>query len=304
VSADDHVATLNGVYKRYRQRAALEDVSLTLTKGEILGFIGPNGAGKTTLIRILTGLSYATSGTVNVLGADLTKGSRAPDGIGLVTEQPRFVGGMSARRNLRLLARIRDVAGEEEIVAALKLAGLDPTDDRKVRAYSLGMRQRLALAQALMEQPRFLLLDEPTNGLDPIGIAALRVLLRELADGGVTIFLASHLLTEVERVCDRVLLVDHGRIVREIDPRAVSAAGMRFDFPSEGDAADFELWARREGLSCAAGEHDCSRVLLTDRPAHEVIRAVVLADIRITAVRADEASLEREFMELASPAGP
>jgi ABC-2 type transport system ATP-binding protein len=300
----DPVAELKDVCKRYRDRAALENVSLTLAKGEIVGFIGPNGAGKTTLIRILTGLSFATSGSVEVLGAGLTRGSPSPDGIGLVTEQPRFVGGMSSRRNLRLLARIRDVAREDDIVAALKRAGLDPEDNRPVRAYSLGMRQRLALAQALMEQPRLLLLDEPTNGLDPIGIAELRVLLRDLADSGVTVFLASHLLTEVERVCDRVLLVDHGRIVREIDPRAVRAAGLRFEFPSADDVAGFELWARREGLTCAPGDDERSRLLVTDRPAHEVIRAVVLADVRITAVRADEASLEREFMELASPAGP
>lgn len=320
------VVDLRGVGKRYGQRWALQAVELTLERGEITGFIGPNGAGKSTLIKVMAGLVRATTGHVHVLGERLDgRAPRTPDGVALVLEQAGLIPYLSGRRNLEQLARIRGVADRAAIERALATVGLDPADRRPVRAYSLGMRQRLALAQALMERPRLLLLDEPTNGLDPAGIIGLRSLLRNLAEAGTTIFLASHLLTEVERVCDRVLLVRDGRVVKHLSRPTADRTSLRVSVSSERDTALVMGWAERgdvrawpvpaaedhrgqptlrPGMGVDGGPSFPAVAVETDRATPEVVRALVDAGVRIEGI--DRASggleLEREFMALVNDA--
>jgi ABC-2 type transport system ATP-binding protein len=292
------VAVLQNVGKRYGKRWAIRGISFMLRPGEIIGFIGPNGAGKTTLMRLMAGLSPLTEGEVTVMGEQLDRHApRTPLGIGLVLEQMGFLPHFSGRVNLELLAGIRRVASVAAIEQTLVRVGLDPADRRPVRAYSLGMRQRLSLAQALMEKPRLLLLDEPTNGLDPAGIADLRELLRQVSSAGTAIFLASHMLTEVERICDRVLLVRAGELLRDIDLRAAGPAQVRVVVSAEKDAQ----LILRSGLPAARVLNESGTLALLlelDRPVPDMIRELVRLGVDVEEIGYERRSLEKEFLNL------
>ncbi|MDQ4048779.1 MAG: ABC transporter ATP-binding protein [Actinomycetota bacterium] len=302
MSPPEPAVRLEGVGKRYGRHWALRGVDLCLSPGEVLGFIGPNGAGKSTLIRLLAGLARRSEGTVEVLGLRLGDRALSPEGIGLVPESPQFIPYLSARRNLEFLAAIRAVAGPAEIRRVLELVRLDPDDRRATRKFSLGMRQRLGLAQALMERPRLLLLDEPTNGLDPAGIVELRGIVREAAAGGTAVFMASHLLTEVEQVCDRVILVRDGSIVKEVrrsEQRPEKTVRVVVSADSDLDA--LEEWSRRKGAGLAPAdpsEGARARLVLVPSSTPELIRELVQAGVRIEEVTPVRRSLEREFLDL------
>jgi ABC-2 type transport system ATP-binding protein len=207
--------------KRYGNRAAVDDVDLHVAEGARYGFLGPNGSGKTTMVRMLLGLVYATRGEITVLGA--TVPNRVADvlpEIGAMVEGPAAYPHLSGRTNLALLdasgpRRGRDGRRRQRVEEVLERVGLAAVDRRPVRTYSLGMRQRLGLAGALLNRPRLLVLDEPTNGLDPHGIREVRDLLIELNAAGTTVFLSSHLLAEIEALCTDVGVVDRGRLVLE-----------------------------------------------------------------------------------------
>ncbi|MCL2503628.1 MAG: ABC transporter ATP-binding protein [Coriobacteriia bacterium] len=215
-TADDLAVRLRGVTKQYRRQTALKAVSLTLASGSITGLVGPNGAGKTTLLKLLAGLISPTDGSGSVFGHEFSPHRRAMVFVGLMPEHPAFIEYLSGAANLRAFAAIRNQIGEKEIADALAHVGLDANDRKPVRAYSQGMRQRLSLAQAIMEQPRLLLLDEPANGLDPHGVVMLRDVVKDMAAQGCTVVLSSHLLSEVETVSERVLLIDGGRILKDL----------------------------------------------------------------------------------------
>jgi ABC-2 type transport system ATP-binding protein len=200
--------------KRYGDTIAVDGLDLTVTPGEVVGFLGPNGAGKTTTLRMLLGLVRPTGGRAALNGRPLPD----PDGlhrVGAMVEEPAFYPWLSGRSNLAVLALVGGRVPPVAIDSALDRAGLTEVIDRKVRAYSQGMRQRLGLAAALLRRPSLLLLDEPTNGLDPAGIREFRQIIHDVAAEGVTVFLSSHLLAEVEQVCDRVAVVDRGRLVED-----------------------------------------------------------------------------------------
>ncbi|MEJ2869436.1 ABC transporter ATP-binding protein [Actinomycetospora sp. OC33-EN08] len=213
------VIETRGLTKRYGTRAAVDDVDLHVAQGDRYGFLGPNGSGKTTMVRMLLGLVFATRGEIRVLGHEVPKEvHRVLPRIGAMVEGPAAYGHLSGRANLDLL----DASGpgprtgrRRRVGEAMERVGLGGVDRRPVRTYSLGMRQRLGLAGALLSRPDLLVLDEPTNGLDPHGIREIRELLIELNHEGTTVFLSSHLLAEIEALCTTVGVVDRGALVLE-----------------------------------------------------------------------------------------
>ena len=194
------IVEVEGLSKTYGRVRALNQVSFSVAEGEVFGFLGPNGAGKTTTIRMLLGMQRAGGGSARIGGHDCwTEHSRAAQLFGATLEQPALYGFLSGRDNLRVFSRMLGAIDEAHITELLATVGLSERGNDKVKRYSMGMRQRLALAQAMLGKPRLLILDEPTNGLDPNGIHGLRLLLRKLAtEDGMTIFFSSHLLSEVE----------------------------------------------------------------------------------------------------------
>jgi ABC-type multidrug transport system ATPase subunit len=202
--------------KQYGKRLAVDNLDLAVQRGEIFGFLGPNGAGKTTTIRMALGLIAPTSGSVEILGQDIaTHRARVLPRVGALIETPALYLYMSGRDNLRAIASVLGGVPKQRIDAVLELVGLRGRQKDRVRTYSLGMKQRLGVAIALLQDPDVLILDEPANGLDPAGIVEMRDLMHRLAQEGKTVFISSHLLTEVQQICTRVAIINLGKLVTE-----------------------------------------------------------------------------------------
>jgi ABC-type multidrug transport system ATPase subunit len=212
----DIVLKVHELKKYYGQVHAVENISLTIKKGEIFGFLGPNGAGKTTTIGMILGLIFPTSGTIEVFGQPVTPAQNgALRRVGTMMGAPSLLMGYSARQNLRMLARLYPEVTAQRREELLKMVGLQDINNRPIKKFSTGMKQRPGIAMALLGQPDLLILDEPTNGMDPIGIHEIRELLRTLASQGTTIFLSSHLLHEMQIICDRAVIVRKGSVITE-----------------------------------------------------------------------------------------
>ncbi len=208
------VLSCHDLTKDFKTLRAVDRLNLSVCRGDVFGFLGPNGAGKTTTIRLIFGLTYPTEGHVRILGHRVPGDRReALRHLGGFVDDPMFYGNMSARRNLRLIGRMHGPVAEERITEVLEMVGLADRGDSKVGSYSHGMRQRLGIALALIHRPELIILDEPTSGLDPQGMKDVRELIRTLGREGTTIFLSSHLLHEVELVCNRAAIMRQGRMV-------------------------------------------------------------------------------------------
>jgi len=206
----------HGLTKRFGSNVAVDDVELLVPRGYAFGYLGPNGAGKTTLIRTLLGLIRANGGTMSLLGVPVpAERSRALARVGAIVDEPRFHPHLTGRENLRLLAAARGGEADARIAPSLARVGLTDRAGDKVASYSMGMRQRLGVAACMLGDPELLILDEPMNGLDPAGMHEMRTMIQALVDEGRTVMLSSHLLDEVERTCDAVAIVDHGRVIRQ-----------------------------------------------------------------------------------------
>jgi ABC-2 type transport system ATP-binding protein len=228
-----------GLVKRYGPVTAVDHVDLTVRTGDVYGYLGPNGAGKTTSLRMLLGLIRPDEGTAQLFGRDpLLEGARALEGVAGFVEAPRFYPYLSGRKNLELVAALDGGDAPERIEDALQTVDLAKRGHDKVKGYSHGMKQRLGIAGALLRDPKLLLLDEPTTGLDPAGMRDMRVLVHRLAEDGLTVLLSSHLMDEVEDLCDRVAIVSRGRVVYEgaLDELIASTAG-RYDLRTTDDQA-------------------------------------------------------------------
>lgn len=197
------------------KRTIVSDISLELNAGEIFGFLGPNGAGKTTTIRMIVGLAKITEGNIYIGGHSVRSEFReAMRGVGCIVENPEMYKYMSGLDNLKIFAKLYEGVGQKRIDEVVKIVDLENAIRDKVKTYSLGMKQRLGIAQALLHHPKLLILDEPTNGLDPAGIKAMRELLRNLSQNeGLTVFVSSHILGEMQQMCDRVGIINHGRMI-------------------------------------------------------------------------------------------
>jgi ABC-2 type transport system ATP-binding protein len=205
---------VRGLVKRYGEITAVDDVDLTVNRGDVFGYLGPNGAGKTTSLRMMLGLIRPTAGTVRLFGRDPQVSVTALDGVAGFVEAPSFYPYLSGRDNLKLCAAL-DGTGETTIDEVLEVVELRDRAKDKVKGYSHGMRQRLGIASALLRSPRLLLLDEPATGLDPAGMRDMRLLIRDLGERGITVLLSSHQMMEVEELCNRVAIIRSGRVAYE-----------------------------------------------------------------------------------------
>ena len=303
-----------GLTKRYGDLAAVDTLDLTVERGELFGFLGPNGAGKPTTIRMALGLVFPTGGEVDLLGEPVVR-DRAPLArVGALVEEPAFWMYLSGRRNLEYVARAgRDRTEVRRRLAlvddTLEVVGLAAAADKRVKAYSQGMRQRLGLAQALVGTPDLLVLDEPTNGLDPTGMREMRLLLRRLADEGTTIFVSSHLLSEVEAMCDRVGVMASGRLVAEGTPGSLRGGTDRVrvqvDDVARARAAALGLaGVTVDGDAVAGGPGSLTITLHGVEPA-DLNAALVGAGVRVGALAPHRDTLEEVFLHLVEGAdGP
>ncbi|HEX3753355.1 MAG TPA: ATP-binding cassette domain-containing protein [Streptosporangiaceae bacterium] len=243
-----------GLTKRFGNRTVVDGVNLAIPRGSVCGFVGPNGAGKTTTIRMLLGLIRPTSGKGSILGGSLTDPASYLHKVGALIEAPAFYPQLTGRENLKTLTRLGQIPSSA-VEPALERTGMTARAKDKYRSYSLGMKQRLGIAAALLADPELLILDEPTNGLDPAGIVEMRGLIRSFAGDGITVLVSSHLISEIEQVCDHVVMIRGGQLVHQ-GPVADLAAGQRPDIVVAPEhAADLEQLAevlKRSGLSVAA----------------------------------------------------
>lgn len=209
----NEVIVVEHVTKTFGKSTVLNDVSMKFERGKIHGIIGRNGCGKTMLMKCICGFLYPTSGKVTVNGKIIGKDIDIPDDLGVIIEAPGFITNYSGSKNLSLLAAVRDKIKKEEIYQYMERVGLDPKSKKHVGKYSMGMRQKLGIAQAIMEKPSILILDEPMNGLDNKSVEKIRTMLKELAEDGTTILLASHNKEDIDLLCDIVYQMDEGKVI-------------------------------------------------------------------------------------------
>jgi ABC-2 type transport system ATP-binding protein len=298
----------SGLTKRFGERAALLDADLAVPRGVSFGFLGPNGAGKTTLIRTLLGLTAASAGQMRLLGLPVpARRAEALARVGAVVEEPRFHGHLTGRENLRIAAACRDAAADALIAPALERVGLTERADDRVKSYSMGMRQRLGIARCLLADPALLILDEPTNGLDPAGITEFRTFVRSLVDEGRTVFLSSHLLDEVEKICDMAAIVDRGRILMAGTVAELASGGrptlvLGCDDPAAAERLLLDHPAVAESGEIAGGV----RLTLadgSDAAIADINRRLVEAGISVHRLEPARVSLEERFLEVTSRLG-
>ncbi len=289
-----------GLVKRYDEVLAVDHIDLNVRAGDVYGFLGPNGAGKTTTLRMALGLITPTEGTVELFGRDpMHHGARALEGVAGFVEAPRFYPYMSARKNLELLAALDGDGAADRIGEVLDTVELTPRARHRVGGYSHGMRQRLGIAAALLRRPRLLILDEPATGLDPAGMRDMRLLIQRLAGDGITVLLSSHQLPEVQELCDRVAIVDSGRVVYEgalADLRRQGGAGYRLRTTDDRRALDV-LRAQPGVEHATAGAHDLG-FQAQESDVGAVTLALAGADIGILALTPELATLEDLFFRL------
>ena len=303
----------HGLTKRFGDNVAVNGVELLVPRGCAFGYLGPNGAGKTTLIRVLLGLTRADAGSMNLLGHAVPRHrDKALARVGAIVDEPRFHGHLTGRQNLEILAAAREREARDRIGASLERVGILHRADDKVSKYSMGMRQRLVVAACLIGDPQLLILDEPMNGLDPAGMQDMREMILALVAEGRTVMLSSHLLDEVERTCDAVAIVDHGRVVRQgpINELLAGAALVLQVECAEPERARALLvgtaLAVADGATVAA-EPTGLGITLPAGTGRDVVaeinRLLVEGGIAVYRLQVIQASLESWFLEVTSRLG-
>jgi ABC-type multidrug transport system ATPase subunit len=297
----EHLVETNDLTKTYRGGiTAVDRVSLTVWRGEIYGFLGPNGAGKTTTLRMLAGLITPTGGSASVHG-DRPGSPRALARTGALIESPGFYPYLSGRDNLRVVARYAGV-GDRRVEAVLETVDLADRGGDRYTGYSLGMKQRLGVAAALLKDPELLILDEPTNGLDPAGMRDMRALIRDLGDRGHTVLLSSHLLGEVQQLCDRVGVISNGTLLAEstvLELRGRAGLLVAAE-PLERARRCLERLVGADNVELVDGTF---RLRTEPEQAGRVSRALADADVVLTELRPLERTLEEVFLEMTGTEG-
>lgn len=307
------VLTIEHLNKSFGKKHIIKDLSMELNSGEVYGFLGPNGAGKTTTIKMIVGLLRIDSGSIKICGKDLLKNyEEAMGNIGGIVENPEMYKYLTGRQNLRQYARMRKGVTQKRIEEVIELVGLSNWADKKISKYSLGMRQRLGIAQAILHRPKILILDEPTNGLDPAGIKQMRGILRKLAhEEGVCVMVSSHLMSEMELMCDRVAIISKGELieVQTIENLVNENSSTQQYIYQVNDVEALkklllDMYKDSEGVK--AEQEDERTLVLTipnelEKDLPKINKAVIEAGIELTTVSHKAAAkLEDAFIELTS----
>ena len=297
----ENLIEIQDVVKRFGEQTVLDHVSLSVTPGKIYGIIGRNGSGKTVLFKSICGFVLPDAGKILVRGKQVGKDVDIPQGIGIIIEHPGFLRDYSGFQNLKLLARLQKKITDEKIKESIRLVGLDPEDKKKVGKFSLGMRQRLGIAQAIMESPDILILDEPINGLDPVGIKEFRQMIKRLNDElGMTILISSHILSELYLVANRFGIVDQGRLIKEIS---------KAEFEEQGEDYIILKTSQLALASQLIQDQLHHRIKVIDKDGeinifgqtHDIkviVKALVQADIDVDEIYYARQDLEKFFTDL------
>lgn len=297
-----NVLEVKGLKKVIGKREIIKDLNFSVKEGEIYGFLGPNGAGKTTTIRMLVGLILPTAGEVKICGENLKNNKeKALKDVGAVVENPELYKYLSGRENLMQIARIRGVS-KEEVQDLIKLVGLENRINDKVKKYSLGMKQRLGLAAALIGNPKLLILDEPTNGLDPSGIIDFRKIVKQAAkERGMAVFVSSHILSEVQQLCDRVAFINNG-VIKAVEDMNQAVTG------TEKESLTLVTSSKKEKvidilrnqpfvLTLEINEAGIN-IVVQSGTTPELVKALVKADVLVEEIYRNREGLEQRYMEL------
>lgn len=297
-----YILQTTGLSKKIGSKTLVADVSLHIPKGEIYGFLGPNGAGKTTVMKMIMNLWKPTSGTIEMFGEILTpKSYKFLQRIGSIVEFPTFYDHMTGRENLQLHCEYMGYYNVNSVENALEMLDLTHAADQTVKSYSLGMKERLGIARAIMCKPELLILDEPTNGLDPAGMKQIRDLLKTLCtDYGITIMISSHILSEVESIADTVGIIHHGKMMKEI--RMQDIEEMNFNYMELSVTNDRQA---AYVLSEKLGLHnfkilDCGKIRIYDHSVsvQQVTRTLALNDVEVASIGKKSETLEDYFLKL------
>ena len=290
------IVELKGLSKTIGKKKIIDNLNLQLFPGQITGFLGPNGAGKTTTIRMMSGLMKPTSGQVVVEGQTLSDHfEETMSKVGVIVENPEMYKYMSGWKNLVHFARMNKTITKERITEVVEQVGMQNRIHEKVSSYSLGMRQRLGLAQALLHRPKFLILDEPTNGLDPAGIREFRTYLRKIAvEDGVSVFVSSHLLSEIELICDRIAIIQNGQLIdiREMNQKEEA----HYYLEAQPMEQARELLLAQGFVLESSGNGFITKVEQDQVPA--IIQKMVAGNLQVFAVQPYRKTLEDQFLEM------
>ncbi|SFX21471.1 ABC-2 type transport system ATP-binding protein [Thermoactinomyces sp. DSM 45891] len=291
------VLAVNNLAKKIGDKTIVSQIQMRVNQGEVYGFLGPNGAGKTTTIRMIVGLIKPTKGSVRICGHDIeTDREEAMKSVGAIVENPETYSYLSGYKNLIHYARLAGIPNKEkrikEVVTFVKLT--DRIHD-KVKTYSLGMRQRLGLAQALLGKPKLLILDEPTNGLDPEGIREFRGLVRQLADQGTAVFVSSHILKEMEAICDRIAIIKNGRIVTEQNvAKVLEGQGQKVRIKVD-KIKKVEAFLQQNEISYQVIDHNTMDIPIAESEVSEFVRFLSMHNVNLRSIETVKDSLEELF---------
>jgi bacitracin transport system ATP-binding protein len=292
----------SGLTKQYSTQLAVSDLNIHIKKSEVYGLLGRNGAGKTTAIRMITGLLQPTKGEVKLFGDRMiVPTKKCFNRIGALIESPAFYENLTARDNLKIISDLRGKQSKDSINKALALVNLENENKKKVKQFSLGMKQRLGIAMALMHEPEFIILDEPTNGLDPVGIQQIRMLIKNLSrEKGVTVLISSHILSEIEQMADTIGIIDHGRLLEELSMNEIKRRNRHYVkmtvsdigravpvLEKELNITDFESISERE-----------IKIYQIDLNFEEVNRRLNNAGVGVSEISLNKGNLEEYFLKL------
>lgn len=291
---EEIVLKCENIHKKIGKKEILKGISFEIEKGDILGFIGPNGAGKTTAIKLILGLQKINSGSVYINGYDIKKNfTKAIEKVGAIVENPDFYMYMSGMKNLELKARLYKDITKERINEVVKLVGLENRINDKVSKYSLGMRQRLGIAEAMLHNPNLLILDEPTNGLDPEGMRTLKDILRNLSSNGVSIFISSHILSELDNLCNKICIIKDGVIIETSNIKTLKRKTNELCYLIEVDSTNnINLLFKNEIINDNFVKVWCNKEFIP-----VIIESLINCNIKIYSVKEDELSLEDAFLQ-------